>query len=221
MTSPQPGQCIVYGIGNALYLNLTNRCNLACVFCPRLNHFEVDGYYLKLGRESKFDDFVDAMTSELGDDPAPYQEIVFCGYGEPTLRLPLLKQLAQYIQGHYPSLKIRLNTNGLANLTYHRNILPELSPYITMISISLNAPDAATYAKLCPSIYGEKAFSAVKDFIKQAKDYIPDVTASVVGLPDLDETKCRDLVEKELGVTFRCRHYDDNPITPHTPPRAA
>ena len=79
-----------------------------------------------------------------------------------------------------------MDTDGLANLIHGRNILPELKGLIDSVSISLNAADAATYAKLCPSKYGEKAYSAVVDFIREAKKYIPDVQATVVGMPEID-----------------------------------
>jgi TatD DNase family protein len=75
--------------------------------------------------------------------------------------------------------------------------------------VSLNAADAAASAKLCPSKYGEAAYPAVKDFIREAKQVIPEVQATVVGVPDIDREACRKIVEDELGVRFRWRDYNN------------
>ncbi len=193
---------IAYRIRNALYLNITNRCNCACTFCPKAtDDYEVKGHCLKLAREPDVEQIFQAMGH-----PEQYEEVVFCGFGEPTKRLELLKEVARRMRASGVK-RIRLNTDGLANLLYGRNVLPELKGLIDAVSVSLNAPDAATYARICPSAFKERAFAAVKQFIKDAKDYIPDVTASVVGLPDLDIEACRRVAEQELGVTFRLREY--------------
>ena len=122
----------------ALYL--TNRCNLACVFCPRFSHQEVSGYSLKLAREADLAEFIRAIG-----DPSGYREIVFCGYGEPTLRLRLILTLSQHLKKRWPEVPLRLNTNGLANLMYGYNILPQLHGRIDAISISLNADREEIY----------------------------------------------------------------------------
>lgn len=191
---------IAYAIRNSLYLNITNRCNLACRFCPKFSDFEVKGYFLKLQREPDVDEIFLAMGN-----PEKYNEVVFCGYGEPTTRLEILKVIAERMKEKGVK-KIRLNTDGLANLTYGRNILPELSGHIDAISVSLNAADAATYAKNCPSRFGERAYAAVCDFISEARRYIPEVIATVVALPDLDVEACRKKAKK-LGVQLRVREY--------------
>jgi TatD DNase family protein len=193
---------IAYRIRNSLYLNITNQCTLACVFCPKFDDWMVKGHFLQLDHEPSEEEILEAVG-----DPAPYQEIVFCGFGESTLRLDLLKSLAKKLKSE--GVKIRLDTEGLANLVHGRNVLPELKGLIDAASISLNAPDAKTYAKVCPSKFGEAAYPAVKSFIIEAKKYIPDVTASVVGLPNMDLDLCRKIVEDELKVKFRIRPYDE------------
>ena len=193
---------IAYRIRNALYLNITNRCNCACTFCPKMaDDYEVKGHCLKLVREPDVEQIFQAMGN-----PEQYDEVVFCGFGEPTKRLELVKEVARRMRASGVK-RIRLNTDGLASLVYGRNILPELQGLIDAVSVSLNAPDAETYARICPSAFKERAYEAVKQFIKDAKDYIPEVTASVVGLPDLDIEACRRIAEQELGVKFRVRAY--------------
>lgn len=191
---------IAYQIRNSLYLNITNRCNLACRFCPKHTDYEVKGHYLKLEREPD----VEEIFRSIGQ-PEGYDEIVFCGYGEPTLRLEILKVIAGRMK-ECGVKKIRLNTDGLANLVYGRDILPELAGLIDAVSVSLNASDSKIYLKHCPSKFGERAYDAVCDFIAEAKKRIPEVVATVVALPDLDVEACRKKADK-LGVPLRVREY--------------
>lgn len=195
---------LAYQIRDSLYLNITNRCTLACRFCPKFVDYEVKGYYLKLPQEPT----VDEMMAAIGD-ASSYNEVVFCGYGEPTRRLDDLLEISKQLKETYPNLKLRINTDGLGNLVHERNILPDLAKYIDSLSVSLNAADAETYAKICPSKFKEAAYPAVKDFIKEAVKFIPDVTASVVGMPGMDEAECRRIAEDELGAKFRWREYNN------------
>lgn len=194
---------VAYKIRNSLYLNITNHCTLACTFCPKFDDWMVKGHYLRLDHEPSEMEILDAAG-----DPTRFEEIVFCGFGESTLRLELLESVAKQLRER-GAKQIRLDTEGLANLVHGRNIVPELAPFIDAISISLNAADAKTYAKLCPSKYAEKAYPAVKEFIREAKHHISDVTASVVGVPNLDIEACRRVAEEELGVKFRLRPYNE------------
>jgi TatD DNase family protein len=133
-----------------------------------------------------------------------YDEVVFCGYGEPLIRLDLVKEVAAALK--LEGARIRINTDGQANLVHGRNILPELAGLVDSISVSLNAADAATYARLCNSPFGDEGFRAVCDFLTEAKGHIPTVTASAVTVPGLDVAAVRRLAES-LGVAFREREY--------------
>lgn len=195
---------VAYAIRDSLYLNITNRCTLACTFCPKFIDYEVKGYYLKLPKEPT----VDEVMAQIGD-PTKYKEVVFCGYGEPTRRLDALLEIAGKLKANYPNLKLRINSDGLGNLVHGRNILPELGRVIDSISVSLNAPDAQTYLKYCPNRFKEAAYPGVKAFIKEAPQYIKEVVASVVGLPDVDREACRKIAEEELGVGFRYREFNN------------
>lgn len=193
---------IAYSIRKSLYINLTNRCTLACVFCPkRSGNFEVKGHNLKLKREPSVEDIFRAVGDVRG-----YEEVVFCGFGEPTLRLEVLKAVAGGLKEK--GAKIRIDTDGLGNLVHNRNILPELEGLVDSVSVSLNAPTPEDYVKCCPSRYGERAFDAVIDFIKQSKKYIPDVVATAVTIPGIDVNKCKKIT-KEIGVKFRARTHQE------------
>jgi TatD DNase family protein len=193
----------VYKIRNSLYLNITNRCSNKCVFCGKQKDYFVKGHYLKLEREPN----IEAILNELPQNLSNYDEIVFCGYGEPTLRLELIYNISKELKKRH-SKKIRLNTDGLANLRERKNIVTELSNYIDSISISLNACDEDTYNKICkPTLDG--AFKSVIEFIEESKKYIKEVIVTAVAIPNLDIKKVREFVEKELKVKFRERPYDE------------
>lgn len=190
-----------YTIGDRLYLNITDRCTLACVFCPKhKGSHRVHDYDLTLDRRPTVDEIFAAL-----DTPARYREVVFCGFGEPTLRLKTLKQVAHAVKQRRGNT--RLNTDGLANLVHKRNVLPELAGDIDAVSISMNAQDEATYDRHCqPALPG--SFAAMLAFVRQAPAYIPDVTASAIdGLDGVDIQACERLAQS-LGVRFRRRELD-------------
>jgi TatD DNase family protein len=190
---------IAYRIRNSLYLNITNKCSNHCSFCAKFDDFTVKGHNLLLDGEPSFAEIMAAVGQPQGID-----EIVFCGYGEPLIRLELVKQVAAELKGRgYP---VRINTDGQANLVHGRNILPELAGLVDSISVSLNAPDAATYRQICNTPYGTSGFEAVCDFIRAARQFIPQVVASAVTVPGIDIEACRRLAES-LGAEFRVREY--------------
>ena len=104
--------------------------------------------------------------------------------------------------------KIRIDTDGLANLVHGRNVLPELM-FVDTISVSLNAPDSETYQKLVKTPYGDAAYPAILYFLREAKKYIPRVVASVVAVPGLDIEACRRVAVEDAGVEFRVREYNE------------
>jgi TatD family-associated radical SAM protein len=192
---------IAYKLGNSLYLNITNRCTNRCGFCIRQQGPGVGGYNLWLEKEPTTREIIEAIG-----DPTGYKEVVFCGYGEPLLRLQTVLDVARHLKKTYPNVPIRINTNGQANLIYGEDVTPQFKGLIDVISISLNAENAEKYNELCHSEYGEDAFYSVLEFARKCKNYIPRVVLSVVDLPAIDVEKCRKLAQ-DLGVEFRVRHY--------------
>jgi TatD DNase family protein len=139
-------------------------------------------------------------------DPSGYDEVVFCGFGESTERLDVLKGIAGYLKEK--GAKVRLDTNGLGDLINKRPICEELEGLIDTICISLNTNIEDEYQKLCQSEYDAQAYPALISFIKKARDYIPDVMISIVGMPGIDVEACRKIAE-DLGVRFRVREYNN------------
>ncbi|MBT5551327.1 MAG: YchF/TatD family DNA exonuclease [Nitrospina sp.] len=195
---------VSYKIRNSLYLNLTQRCTADCVFCTRLTKPVVQGYNLALKREPTAEEVWQSI-----DDVKSYDEIVFCGFGEPTLRLNVIKEVAQKIKD--AGGRVRLNTNGHGNVINKRNILPELSGLIDEVSVSLNTDTSEAYDEICQPLpmFRNGIYDKIKEFIAEAKKYIPEVQATIVThQKNVDETQCEDIVNKEFGVKYRARRYN-------------
>lgn len=196
----KPGVSYTYQIGSGLYLNLTNRCSADCIFCNRSTDAVVKGYNLKMSHSEEPP--VDVYIKEIGD-PKKYSEIVFCGYGEPTIRWNEVKEIAKYVKEQ--GGKTRLNTNGHGNVINKKDITLEFKGLIDSVSISLNSHDPNEYARLMkvkPEMHSEMI-----DFAKKAKDTIGNVTMTIVGMSDIDEEKAKQFVEEKIGVSFRTREY--------------
>ena len=189
---------VAYELHGSLYLNITNRCPNACAFCIRGSKTGV-GYNLWLKHEPSLAEVVEAIGN-----PSGYQEIIFCGYGEPLMRPEIVEGTARWLK-QWP-VTVRLNTNGLADLFLGYDILPCLKGLIDIISISLNADNARLYHKLCRSEYGERAFPGILEFAKRSFKYIPRVILSVVDYPEVNLEKAG-AIAKEIGVEFRIREY--------------
>ncbi len=200
------GMCITYEVADGLYLNLTNRCTNACDFCIRNNG---DGAYgsesLWLQREPNTGEVLESVFSR---DLTKYSEIVFCGYGEPTLRFDTVKEIAAKIKEAYPDMKIRINTNGQSDLICGRNTAPEYANLFDTVSISLNAPNADKYAEICHPVFKEKAFCAVLEFAKNVNKYVQSTVFSVVSdfIDDKEIAEC-ERIAKEIGVPLKVRAY--------------
>jgi cyclic pyranopterin phosphate synthase len=195
-----------YRLGDALYLNLTSACSLACTFCPKIRDGDwvVGGYDLKLVRPPSAEEVWRAAL-EAGLDGR--SEVVFTGLGEPTRRLEVLLEVTRRVTAAGVR-RVRVDTDGLASLREGRDIVPELaSAGVAAVSVSLNAPDPATYARICPSRFGEAAYRACQEFIRGAVRAGLEVAASCVALPGLSEQDCR-LAAEALGARFRWRPYD-------------
>ncbi len=191
---------LAYTIGNSLYLNITNRCSNDCSFCIKYNSRTFGENDLFLKTEPSFDEIM-AAIAEFTD----FEEVVFCGYGESLIRLEMVKQVATAVKQNYGT-RVRINTDGQANLVHGRNIIPELAGIVDCLSVSLNASDAETYMRLCNTPFGAAGFTAVCDFIRLASAAIPEVIASVVRLPSVDVEACKTLA-LSLGASFRVRSY--------------
>lgn len=193
------GQNIIgYSLRGNRYLNVTNRCTLRCTFCPKLNGvWEAQGNNLRLDRDPGLDEIVRAAG-----DPDESNEVVFCGLGEPTLRLYTCLAAARRLRAR--GAYIRIVTDGLANLVYERDVTPDLEDIVHALSVSLTAQDEETYKRHCrPPRPG--AYAAMLDFVQRAREFVPEITLTAIdGLPGVDIARCAEIAEA-LGVGFRWR----------------
>lgn len=198
---------ILYKVHNNLYVNLTNRCSCACTFCLRQtrDHMEEsDSLWLE------HEPTVEEVKEEFKKfDMTKFDEVVFCGFGEPTERLDALLEVAKFVKETYQKL-IRVNTNGQASLINKRDTAPEFKGLVDTISISLNTPNEQKYNELVHSIFGDKAYRGMLDFVKEVKQYVPHVVLSTVDttLTKEEEAQCAKICG-DLGVTYRIRPWED------------
>ncbi|HBA61582.1 MAG TPA: radical SAM protein [Elusimicrobia bacterium] len=209
MQAPKPS--IVYRYHDGLYVNLTNRCSTACVFCVK-NLWKMDyrGNNLNLaGAEASPEEVMRLAKEEWA--AAPFKEFVFCGYGEPTMRLDALLACARLIRTGKASpipasMRVRLNTNGLANAVWGRDTVPEMKGLIDSVHVSLNTSDPAQWAALMrpQEPWAAEGFEKVKEFIRGAARVLPEVRATAVEGNGVDEEKFKALAA-ELGAAPRFR----------------
>lgn len=190
----------VYQFEGKTYLNLTNRCNNACTFCVRNHADGIADDPLWLDREPNAADVIAVLEDwEISD------EVVFCGFGEPTMNLDALLTVAKYLKGI--GRKTRLNTNGLANIQHGRDVVPELAEVIDSVSISLNEASAEKYDAVCKSDFGLAAYDAMLDFTAKCVKAGMDTKLSVVDVISKEDIeKCREIAEK-VGAVLRVREY--------------
>lgn len=198
---------ITYPVNKGLYINMTNRCPCNCTFCLRHN---AEGVYgsdsLWLDREPTVQEVCDSVGTW---DLTQFDEVVFCGYGEPTERLEDLLLVAKYIKAK-GDIKIRINTNGLADLIWQKQTAPSLKGLIDTVSISLNTPNQEDYLKVVRPKFGAGSYDAMIRFAKDCTDYVPNVVMTVVDVVTSKEEQeqCRKICEN-IGARLRVRPFEE------------
>ena len=202
---------LVYFVNSKMYINVTNLCTCKCLFCLRDISSEVEGVNMWIDKQSaKAEDIIDILKSKkdfIGD------EITFCGYGEPLIELETVKTVAKFIKENFPDVKIRVNTNGHANLVHKKNVVPELKGLIDSFSVSLNAQNAKLYKKITRCCYDEEVgYNGMLDFVKELIKENIDTTMSVVSgykKARINVEECEKIAHS-LGAKFRVREYLEN-----------
>ena len=199
---------ITYEGGSSIYVNLTNRCPCACVFCLRHNKdhvFNADSLWLD--REPTVNEMCDSIDKW---DLTKYNEIVFCGYGEPTERLDELLEVAAYIKSK-GNIKTRINTNGLSDLIHGEKTAHKLKGLIDTVSISLNATNKEDYLKMVRPKFGIVSYDAMLSFASDCTKYVPNVVMTVVDVVTSKEEQERSReICKSIGATLRVRPYEED-----------
>jgi cyclic pyranopterin phosphate synthase len=195
----------VYWLDNTLYLNLTNRCSNNCYFCLKRYRRGVGNFILKLTKEPTLAE----ITTELAEvlHLRNWDGLVFCGFGEPTMRLDILLEVAHWVRQHYGRpLKVRVDTNGHGYaLNPDRDVAAELRAVgVDKVSVSLNAGDRETYIEICKPAFPD-AYEAVLDFISRAK-LVLNIEVTAVRLHEVDLAKLQTVADN-LGVKLKVREY--------------
>lgn len=197
---------ILYTYKDNVYLNITNKCPCACTFCIRSQKNAIgsaDNLWLEHNP-----DFEEVKNAIDNFDFTGYNEVIFCGYGEPTNAFDLLIKVAQYIRNKM-NIKIRVNTNGLGSLINERDISQELCQNVDAVSISLNCSNEEEYNKVVRPKFGIKSYSAMLDFAKNCKKYTDDVMLSVVDVIGEEEiAKCQKIAD-DLDIKLRVRKFSN------------
>ncbi len=188
---------IVYPYGENIYINQTNVCTNACVFCIRRGNSGLDGYNLWLAEEPSAEDILQALRKNEIQG-----EAVFCGFGEPMVRLDRLLTVARGLKER--GWWVRINTNGHADLIHGYETVPRLEGLVDAINVSLNAQDGKTYQRLCNPLFADRAYPVLLDFARKVREYVPEVILSVVNYPGVDVQACREIAD-EMGTEFRLR----------------
>lgn len=194
---------ILYTYKNQVYANITNRCDCSCEFCIRTHKDsvgEADSLWFKT--EPTLEEIKAAMDAF---DFTGYDELVYCGYGEPTCALENLLASAAYVKSKYP-LKVRVNTNGLGNLYHGRNIVPELAAVVDRVSISLNAPTAERYQQITRPQF-ENAFDAMLEFASLAQQTFEHTQLSIVDVLPADDIAACQRIADERGIYLKIRKF--------------
>ena len=200
---------LVYILDGKIYINLTNMCTNDCIFCLRRDKDDVCGQDMWLKSEKITSEDVIEQLNKYEDKIA--KGITFCGYGEPTMKFEVLKQVAEYVKQNYPDTFIKVNTNGHGNVINKKDILPELKGLVDEFSISLNAQNSDLYKELSqPKI--DNAYESMKDFAKKAYENGFKTTLSVVsGYKDYDvDLALCEKIAKDLHASFRNREWIEN-----------
>lgn len=194
---------IFYPIGDGLYVNITNKCPCKCVFCIRdIKETVGENDNLWLDHDPSLDEIKEELKKF---DLNEYKEVVFCGFGEPMMRLETLIKTAEYIKS-IADIKTRVNTNGLGDLINNTDVADCIKDVIDSVSVSLNAPDKDSYIRISRPSFGEKSYDAILKFAKRCKDEGIETVFSVVDEITEDEIEKSRNVAESIGIKLRVRH---------------
>ena len=192
-------------IGHNIYVNLTSKCSCSCTFCLRNTKKMDTSNNLWLDRDPTYEEIIAEFEKY---DISKFNEIIFCGFGEPTMSLATLLQVAIYLKNRNANVPIRINTNGLGDLVHEKEIAPFFKGLVDTVSISLNASNAEEYLILTRNKFGIESYDAMLKFAINCKSYVPNVVMTVVdciGQPEIDA--CQSVCDN-IGVNLRVRPFE-------------
>ena len=201
--TPAPAGTVAYRAGGSIYLNVTNRCSSSCEFCIRDWTDGVYGENLVLDHEPDVDETVQAIELAFMDEAA--DEVVFCGFGEPTMRLDVVLAVTEWLR--LRRIRSRLDTNGHGQLLNPDVDVPAAlsAAGLGAVTVSLNAATPEEYDRVCRPVFA-KSHRAVLRFAEQCLAHGIETTLTAVDYPGADLPAVADLAAA-MGAGFRARGY--------------
>lgn len=189
----------------SIYVNVTNKCPCACTFCLRNTKEMAESNSLWLDREPTVQEIIAEFEKY---DLNKFNEIIFCGFGEPLMRIDDILEVAKYLKGRNKDIKIRVNTNGLADLVHNKKTAPLLKGLIDTVSISLNASNAEEYYKITRNKFGIESFDEMLKYAVSCKEFVPNVVMTVVDCIGQQEIADCQAVCDRIGISLRVRAFE-------------
>lgn len=204
MQPPDRRPSILYWFGNSIYLNITNKCPNRCYFCFRRFKDGIKEFKLKLEKVPTTERVIEELQKLLNKNN--WDEIVFCGFGEPLERLDVVLKVTRWVKKHSRK-PVRVDTNGQGYLlNKERDVVRELKDAgVSKVSVSLNAHNKQIYNEICKPTF-ENAYENVLEFIKKAKEAGLETEATAVTVSEIEVSRVKEVAEK-MGVKFLVREY--------------
>jgi TatD family-associated radical SAM protein len=179
---------------------------VACRFCAKQEWaWGFQGHDLLLQSEPTLRALRAGLRERL-ESPFPWREVVFCGYGESTYRLPEMARLGRDAAALRPGIPVRLNTIGLGDLIWGRDIVPELTQFLDSVSVRLNTADPKQWLELCrpAPAYRARGFEASRGFARRCVGAGLKTRVTAVELPGVDLESVR-AYARSIGAEFLTR----------------
>ena len=151
-----------------LMLELTNKCNLHCITCPREYGF---------GKEMSIGNMPTELAVKIIDEAIPYlKSIGLTGMGE-TLFADNLEEVARYIKQRKQNIVIAISTN--ANIPNFIDKITPVLPYIDTIQVSTDGVGEG-YEKIRKGASFDCLENNLRQLVPMAKENQVDIMFNMV-----------------------------------------
>jgi radical SAM protein with 4Fe4S-binding SPASM domain len=148
------------GYPTSVTIELTDRCNLRCSYCPKSKGVGVSG------GDMDFELFKEIV--DKANEFHSVEQMILVGYGEPLL-YPRLVDAIKYIKGKYPYTEVVITTNGiLLNKNMGRQLIDS---GLDTLTISVNSWSAEKYKKLNNADKYELVVENTRNFLQLLNRY--------------------------------------------------
>jgi MoaA/NifB/PqqE/SkfB family radical SAM enzyme len=140
---------------SGITIELTDRCNLACSYCPKSRGIGVKG------GDMDFELFKTIVSQAC--ELAPIRQIPLVGFGEPLL-YPHLEEAVKYIKEQNHAIRVTLTTNGiLLNSDWAKRLV---AAGLDQITVSVNATSREQYREINRADFYDKVVTNTYAFLE-------------------------------------------------------